>query len=183
MKKTARIILKSLNTLIVAMIVLFAVLLVGVRAVGFKLFTVLSGSMEPAYPTGSLIYVKETDPSTLEAGDVITYHLSGNTTATHRIVEVLPDETGDGILRFRTKGDANEDVDPQPVSSDKLIGKPVFMIPYLGYVANYIQAPPGSYAMFGIGGALLLFVFVTDSLISGKEKSCKQEEDTEQREI
>ena len=45
------------STVLVAAVVLLAVLLVGVRLFGLQVYTVLSGSMEPAYPVGSLIYV------------------------------------------------------------------------------------------------------------------------------
>ena len=45
-------------SVIVAVVVLLAVAFVGVRVVGLQPFTVLSGSMEPTYHTGSLIYVK-----------------------------------------------------------------------------------------------------------------------------
>ena len=80
--KAVKIIVRMINTLIVAAAVLLAVLLVGMRLVGFQLFAVLSGSMEPEYPVGALIYVKETDPAELKAGDVITYHLAGDTIST-----------------------------------------------------------------------------------------------------
>ena len=46
---------KVVTTLLVAVIVLLAVLLVGVRLIGLEPYTVLSGSMEPTYHTGSLI--------------------------------------------------------------------------------------------------------------------------------
>ena len=57
------------TTLLVTTVVVLAVLLAGVRVLGLQVFTVLSGSMEPAYPTGSLIYVKDADCRTLETGD------------------------------------------------------------------------------------------------------------------
>ena len=50
-----------------------ALLLAGARLVGLRTFAVLSGSMEPAYPVGSLIYVRSAEPSALECGDVITF--------------------------------------------------------------------------------------------------------------
>ena len=87
---------------------LLAVLLIGVRLLGVQVYSVLSGSMEPKYPVGSLIYVKAVDPYELKSGDVITFMLNENTVATHRIVEVVPDESDSGVVRFRTKGDANE---------------------------------------------------------------------------
>ena len=58
--------------LLVAAVVILAILLAGVRLVGFTPYTVLSGSMEPAYPVGSLIYVRSAAPEDISAGDAIT---------------------------------------------------------------------------------------------------------------
>ena len=65
-----------LSNLLVALLVLLAIALVGVKLIGFKTFTVISASMEPTYMTGSLLYVKDVDPTNLEEGDVITFLLS-----------------------------------------------------------------------------------------------------------
>ena len=81
-----------ISSILVAAVVLLALLLVGARLFGLQVFTVLSGSMEPTYHTGSLIYVKKVDPHTLKSGDVITFMLDEDTIATHRITEVIPDE-------------------------------------------------------------------------------------------
>lgn len=63
------------SNVLVGLVVLLAVLLVGARLVGLQVFTVLSGSMEPTYHTGSLIYVKKVDPFTIKEGQPITqYH-------------------------------------------------------------------------------------------------------------
>ncbi len=181
--KVIKIVLKVINTLIVLVVVLAAVALVGVRFFGIRLYTVLSGSMEPEYPTGSLIYVKETDPASLEEGDVITFMLSESTTATHRIVEVIPDEPSPGEISFRTKGDANDFEDAGLVDGRNVIGVPILTIPELGYTVSKIQTPPGSYGAFAIGGALILFVFITDSLVSDKKEKKedkKKKEDSEE---
>ena len=65
----------AVSSVLVALVVLLAVLLVGVRLVGFQVFTVLSGSMEPTYHTGALIYVKKADPYTIQVGQPITFLL------------------------------------------------------------------------------------------------------------
>ena len=162
MNKTVKKVWDAVTTVLVALVVVLAVLLVGVRVVGMQVFTVLSGSMEPTYHTGSLIYVKEVDPFQLEADDVITFMLDENTVATHRIVEVVPDEEDPTVVRFRTKGDANDAVDGGLVHYKNVIGSPVFTIPKLGYVANYIQNPPGSYLTISGGAILMLLVFLPD---------------------
>ena len=88
--------------------VILALLLAGPRLMGMQVFTVLSGSMEPVYHTGSLIYVRDVDPMEIQPGQVITFMLDEDTVATHRVVEVVPDEIDRSVLRFRTKGDAND---------------------------------------------------------------------------
>lgn len=150
------------TTVLVCLVVILAVLLVGVRLVGFQVFTVLSGSMEPTYHVGSLIYVKDVDYRQLEAGDVITFMLDENTVATHRIIQVVPDEDEPEVLRFATQGDANDAPDGTLVHYKNVIGTPVFTIPKLGYVANYIQNPPGTYIAISGAAILLLLMFLPD---------------------
>ena len=162
-----------ITTVLVGIVVLLAVLLVGARVIGLQVFTVLSGSMEPAYHTGSLIYVKEEDAFELETGDVITFMLNEDTVATHRIVEVVPDETDSSVIRFRTKGDANNVEDGSLVHYKNVIGTPVFTIPYLGYVASYIQSPPGMYVAIAVGAFILMLSFIPDLFGTEEEEKDK----------
>ncbi len=165
------------TTLLVVIVAVLAILLGGVRLLGFQVFTVLSGSMEPNYHTGSLIYVKAVDHTQLKAGDVITFMLSEDTVATHRIMGVVPDEEDPSVLRYRTKGDANEAEDGKLVHYKNIIGSPVFTIPYLGYVAAYIQDPPGTYLAISGGAILLALMFLPDLLFEDdKKKEEKKEE-------
>ena len=73
MCKTVKRIWNWFTTVLVAVVVILALLLVGARLIGLQVFTVLSGSMEPTYHTGALIYVKKVDPYELKSGDVITF--------------------------------------------------------------------------------------------------------------
>ena len=172
MRSTAKRIWNILTSVLVVLAVLLAVLLVGARLVGLQVFTVLSGSMEPTYHTGSLIYVKKVDATKLSEGTVITFMLDEDTIATHRIVGVVPDEQDPTVIRYRTKGDANESEDGGLVHYKNVIGTPVFTIPKLGYLANYIQHPPGSYVAISIGALILLLMFLPELLgmFSGEEK-------------
>lgn len=184
MIKTGKRIWNCITTVLVTVVAILALLLVGARLIGLQVFTVLSGSMEPTYHVGSLIYVKKVDAAQLEAGDVITFLLDEDTVATHRIVDVVPDESDISVIRFRTKGDANNAEDGSLVHCKNVIGTPVFSIPKLGYVANYIQNPPGTYVALSAGAILLLLVFLPDLFSDEKEKqkagtaSAKTEEDT-----
>lgn len=160
------------TTILVMCVVVLACALVGVRLIGMQVFTVLSGSMEPVYHVGSLIYVKNVDPFTLEIGDDITFMLDEDTVATHRIVGIVPDEEDPNTIRFRTKGVANEQEDGGLVHYRNVVGQPVFTIPYLGYLASYIQEPPGTFVAIAAGAVLMLLVFLPDLFAS-------EDEDTE----
>lgn len=162
---------------LVAIVVLLAIALVGVRLVGLQPFVVLSGSMEPEYHVGSLIYVKSVDYKQLQAGDDITYMLDKDTVVTHRIIEVLVDEENPETLRYFTQGIANEVPDATSVHYKNIIGKPVFTIPYLGYVSNYIQNPPGMYIAIAAGAILILLVFLPDLFEDDKKKKVTEEEE------
>lgn len=168
-------VLKACSSLIVALVLTFAMLIAGVRIFGLRVYTVLSPSMEPEYKTGALIYVKSVDPEELKVGDVITFMISDETTVTHRIVEVIRES--DGSLHFRTKGDANPIDDGGSVHQDNVLGKPVFNIPYLGYAAKFVTQPPGMYLSVAIGLILTILVFMVDYITSDNtQKQNKKEE-------
>ena len=169
-----KIICNVLSTILVALVVVLALLLVGARVVGLQVFTVLSGSMEPTYHTGSMIYVKKVDPYSIKVGDPITFMLDESTVATHRVVGIVHDEEDPTVIRFRTKGDANEAEDGGLVHYKNVIGTPVFSIPNLGYLADYIQHPPGMYIAISGGAILLLLVFIPDIFADDKDKKEKK---------
>ena len=165
-----------LSTLIVIAVVALAILLAGVRIVGLTPYVVLSGSMEPTYHTGSLIYDKKVDPFTLKEGDVITFMVSEDTLATHRVVGVVPDEDEPGTIRFRTKGDANDSEDGTLVHYKNVVGTPVFTIPYLGYFSNWITHAPGKYIAITAAVVFLILLFLPDMLKKADEADKKAAE-------
>lgn len=169
-------------TVIMALVIVFAFLLAGVRIFGLTPYTVLSGSMEPSYHVGSLIYVRQIDPDELRVGDPVTYMIEGGTVVTHRIVEVITDDNDPTSLSFRTKGDNNDTPDGDPISANNVIGKPVFTVPLIGYVAVFVQNPPGSYFVIGILAALLILAFMPDilnKLLGPTEDGKAEDEKTE----
>lgn len=163
----------TITTILVSLMVLLAALLWGFKLLGMDVFVVQSGSMEPAYHVGSLVYVKPVDAAQLEAGDVITFDLGGGVRGTHRIVEVLDE---DGTLAFRTKGDNNDHADYNPVLPEDIIGQVKFTIPYLGFLITYIQQPPGTYITISVVAVILLLTILPDILFHEEKKSKKQEE-------
>lgn len=172
MSKNVKKIWDTVTTVLVALVMIFAVFLMGSRLVGLQVFNVISGSMEPTYSVGDLLYVKTVDPDSVRVGDPITFVLNEDlAVATHRVVAV------DSVNRqFTTKGDANESEDARPVHFNNLVGVPVFAIPLLGYVSAYIQSPPGMYVAITFGVLLLAAVFLPDLLMKKSEKAEKQGE-------
>lgn len=106
----------------------------------FKVLTVLSGSMEPAIKTGSVVVVKPVDNYKIE--DVITFSNPGKPgeTITHRIYDMKVTE---GRIFYITKGDANNAPDQREIPEREVLGKVLFSIPYLGYAVDFAQKPLG----------------------------------------
>lgn len=171
------------TTIAVAAVVILALLLVGVRLIGFTPYTVISGSMEPQYHVGSLIYVRDVEPEDIEVGDAITFVLNEDlVVATHQVYAIDYDNS-----RFYTQGIANKDDegnilhDAAPVHFNNLIGKPYFTIPYLGYLSDYLSRPPGMYIGISIILVLLMLMFIPDliSKIDDNDKKEKSKPKTE----
>lgn len=146
------------SIILICALAVLTVLIAGARLLGVQPYAVLSGSMSPVYPTGALIYVKPAQAQEVRMGDPITFHLENRTTvATHRVISI------DNENRcFYTKGDANEAPDGSPVFFDHLIGIPVFSIPMLGYISNFISTPPGLYI-----AAAVILIFVVLLVLPG----------------
>lgn len=156
----------TVTTVLVVLVVIFAVFLMGSRLLGMQVFNVMSGSMEPTYSVGDLLYVKSVDPDSVRVGEPITFVLNEDLmVATHRVMKVDRENR-----QFITKGDANETEDAAPVHFNNLVGVPVFAIPLLGYVSAYIQSPPGMYVAMGLVIVLLAAVFLPDLLTKKEDK-------------
>lgn len=160
-----------LSGIILVVLALLAGVLIIPKVMGYEEMAVLTGSMEPEYPVGSLIYVKEKDLETLQVGDVITYRLSGDTVVTHRIVEIDTE-----AQTVTTKGDANESNDGQPVAFESIIGKAEFKIPYLGFISMNIKTPKGIIAICGVLVAIILLTFIPEIFSEEEEENGKKKE-------
>lgn len=146
-----------LSTFIVAVAVIIAAALSAAKLFGLQGFTVESNSMAPAYPVDSFIFVKETAPGEIQAGDVVTYVFNENgLLVTHRVVSV------DSVNQtFVTKGDNNNVADPAPVMWGNVVGKVVFGVPRVGAVMRVLTADKNkpyiiaSIAIIGIASVIL----------------------------
>ena len=112
---------------------------------GYKVMTILTGSMVPILHPGDLIVVKGINPANANVNDVITYKKGQNTLVTHRLVDLVKK---DGTVFFQTKGDANNRFDEELVSSDQLVGSLFFHIPKAGYIADFLKSSTGLIIMF-----------------------------------
>lgn len=147
-----KIILNVINAVSVIIIVLAVAVLLTVvmtksgeapKFMGFSVFRIMTGSMEPTIPTDSLVLVKETDPWDLREGDVISFYsldpeLNGMIN-THRVV--AREITSEEGLVFTTKGDANMLEDDYPVLSDNIVGKVVWSSPFMGGLVRLTANP------------------------------------------
>lgn len=158
-----------LSGVILLVLAVLAGILIIPKLMGYEEMAVLTGSMEPKYPVGSLIYVKEENPENLKVGDVITYRLSEDTVVTHRIVEINKEEQ-----TVTTKGDANSNNDGNPIPYSGIVGKAHFSIPYLGFVSMNIKTPKGIIAICAVLIAIILLTFLPE-IFSPEEKEEKKE--------
>jgi signal peptidase len=123
------------------------------RVLHWDVQVVMSGSMEPAMPVGSVVLVRPVGPEAVAVGDIITFRQQGSAGfVTHRVVEVVNEES----LSFRTRGDANEEPDTSLVPADALRGRVWVTIPYLGYVAQHARQPWGFLLLVGVPGGLII---------------------------
>jgi len=112
------------------------------QVLGFSVFRVLTGSMEPEIPEGALLLVRKTDTDTIQIGDVISFFSPDPTLEgavnTHRVVDI---QTENGEKIFYTKGDANVLEDTYPVRADMVVGKAVHVSTGLGKAVAVLANP------------------------------------------
>ena len=147
-------------------VILLCSLLVLPGMTGFHMYNVLSGSMEPAIPVGSLLYVRSGDPEQVEDEDIIVFYgsLEDSGIITHRVVK---NNVVSGT--FTTKGDANDKEDPTPVSYDNYIGRVTLSVPYVGRVLTIMTSLEGKIAAACIVG-LGVILNVIGGRIGNKEE-------------
>ena len=136
-------VLKSAASVLGAVVVIvLLVATIGPRVLPYRTFTVLSGSMEPAIPVGSMIFDREVDAAELSRGDVVTFHPPGqpDKLVSHRVVRVEETKRGSFLV---TRGDANGVVDDWRIPARGNGLRYEFHVPYLGYVVGGLLTPAG----------------------------------------
>lgn len=142
---------------IVALVAVIAAAVAVPRIAGATPFSILTGSMKPTYPPGTLVVVKPIDTQDIAIGTVVTYQLiSGKpTVVTHRVVGTV--RSPEGTMRYRTQGDANDAPDRKLVRPAQVKGALWYHVPSLGYVNKYITGKERRLTMIIVVSGLLLY--------------------------
>lgn len=148
-------IITKAGTLVLGILVCLLIIILGIQAynklivrdetagiLGYNYKTVLTGSMEPAIPVGSIVITKE--QSSYEMEDIISFQEEG-AIITHRIISIDRE-------RYITKGDANNVADTEEVQQKQILGKVILTIPLLGYLVMWLMSPFGIISLFIIIG-------------------------------
>ena len=158
-----------IGTLILIAVIATSIPLAIPALLGYEIYNVTSGSMEPTLPVGSVIYVKPVEPETVQSGYIIAYDVDG-VVVTHRVVEnrIVEGE-------FVTKGDANEMEDFSNTRYGDLIGVVKYHFPYLGnYLMIYSNQITKVYLM------VLAFCGVMFNILAGQMRRRAEEKFREQ---
>jgi signal peptidase len=154
-KTFGKVVSKLLTAAVVLAVAGFVAILVVVpRVQGGAALNVLTGSMTPTIPAGSIVVVTPTAPDTIKPGDVITYQMAPGVAeyVTHRVVRV---QRKTQPMSFITKGDANPGID-DPVPFGAVRGKVTFNMPYVGTASEFVRTRAGLTAIAVIPALLLV---------------------------
>lgn len=169
MKKFIKV-LEWVGTFMLAIVVLLIGFMFIGPMFGWDTHPVLSGSMEPALEVGELIVTKPVKLEEVKMGDIITFQ-TDEQTISHRVVNIIEI---DERPWFQTKGDANEELDSNLVSSEgKEVRKVVFHVLYLGFAAQFMKNKWVFLALIGIPALILIGMFGRDfwkGILEKKEK-------------
>lgn len=161
MKAWQKVLIKVFRVIEHIFTILLVVVLVAVigavyapRLFGYRPYAVISGSMEPKYHVGCIVYVKDIPSSELYVGDSVTFNYAGMT-VTHEIIEINREKN-----EFTTKGLANENTQEGPFPYSSIIGKASdFSIPYAGYILDWLVSVQAKIAL--ITYIIVLFMIMT----------------------
>lgn len=173
--KTFQIIYTIIKVFVVAMLSIYLLFVIVQRftnnssILGYRVFTIATGSMEPVYNIDDVILVKDTDPSTLKKGDDIAY--LGNRDAvkglivTHRIIRM--ETFSDGKVHYTLKGVNNKYEDPS-ITADQILGKVVGKLPVVNFINHVVKNIYGFFFLVFCPLVLVIFLEIADTIIDMK---------------
>jgi signal peptidase len=170
-KRTFSILVNVLLWAVILLAALFAFTTLATRddtkvsnVVGYTPLSVLTDSMSPTFNSGDLIFIKKCDPSTLQVGDIITFHTIINnefTLNTHRIHEIT--DNG-GVRSYTTMGDNNAVPDTHIIADGDIVGKYVGKLGGFGRVMDFLSSSTGFLCVIVLP-MLLFFIYQVYHLI------------------
>lgn len=155
----------------VYMIIIAVLLLIAPIVIGDMPVRILSGSMEPAYPVGSITYYHQNaNFEDFAVGDAVTFLFGdGGSLATHRIIAI--DESS---RSFTTKGDSNNSQDASQLPFERVKGKTAsFAIPYAGFLVAFFQK---WYVI-----ASMAVIFILNFLLGGDNNKSREKPEISER--
>ena len=153
-----------IGTLILIAVIGISIPLALPRILGYEVYYIESGSMEPTLPVGSVVYVEYVNPREVETDDIIAFQYDG-AVVTHRVVQNR--YFSKAIL---TKGDANETQDINPVPYRQLIGRVKYHIPYIGPIMMVAASEVGKVYLM-----VLAFCGVMFNVLAGRMRAHSEE--------
>lgn len=151
--RAAAVVCRILGTVILLAVLAVCLPLSVPKLLGYQVYDVVSGSMDPAIPVHSVVLVQPAAPEELQPGEIVAYR-SGSSVVIHRLVE---NHIVEGELV--TKGDANAEPDPLKVEYAGVLGKVTAHIPFTGIYAGALNTLPGKLYAFGfIVAAAMLYL-------------------------
>ncbi|MCI6466731.1 MAG: signal peptidase I [Faecalicatena sp.] len=160
-------VLSVLGTVLLIAVIVLCVPITIPQMFGYQVYTVISGSMEPAIPTDSLVYTKSLPPENVKVDDVIAFYSADDTGAiiTHRVVK---NQVVEG--QFVTKGDANDQEDPMPTAYSNLLGRVELTIPFMGKLLATVASTAGKIATVSLIGVAVLLHIIAGVIRRGHEE-------------
>jgi len=159
----------SLSASVLVLMLAVAVLVVGLpAAIGGSAMTVLTQSMEPTLPPGTLVVVKPTAADDIAVGDVMTYQIRSGEAAvvSHRVISKT---YADGVVSFTTQGDNNPLPDAEPVQAVQIKGTIWYSLPLLGWVNALLTGHDRGIVLAVAAGALFLYAALS-SLSAARDR-------------
>lgn len=167
-KNAAGRVFRILGLLMMLAVILGCIPLTVPKLLGYQIYHITSGSMEPEIPVGSLIFAKEVDPSQLQPKDVVVF-LGGqgaDSAVTHRVVENQREDR-----KLVTKGDANAGNDVLPVPYQNVVGRMELSVPSLGFLVSAFADTQGKLSILAFLAAGFLFRIVGVRLMDESDET------------
>lgn len=167
MEKVVKIVSKILYQILIIVCVLIAAVIILQKVsnsnksiAGYRIFRVITGSMEPEYDVGEVVISKEVDPKSIKVGDDIVYlgsygEYSGKIIM-HEVVAIDTDENGN--LNFHAKGLHSSSVEDPQIKESQIHGVVKFKS---GILTVLYKLATNIYSLFVIISILVLNVFIS----------------------